>query len=371
MLSLLGVACRGLPLNVGAFGYGFRSRARHKGYLMTLRQTIQAAPGKTSELIKKLSETSNQAVKTREGLFAQLSDELTRYVEVEEQHFLPLLRKHSETKGFAVDALKGNKDLRASIAKLSGMPKDNDAFLAELDELKKSFQQYVRNERKELLPAILKALSDEEAGELAADIGEAVADAEKAKRDEKREEAAQAKRQAEEAEQAAAAERAASRAQKAAERATREAAEKAADTVQRGAATVQDGARQVTAEIQERTQQVASEARAAMSVYSDSSKKILEDLQAVRASSAVSAGGASEAYSAWMEWFGNAARANAAASQQLMQCRSVQQVAEVQKAFVTTGLRNWMESNAKVLQISQRTSKQALDPLDGRLSEVA
>jgi len=30
-----------------------------------------------------------------------------------------------------------------------------------------------------------------------------------------------------------------------------------------------------------------------------------------------------------------------------------------------------MEGNAKVLQIGQRTSKQALGPLDGRLSEVA
>jgi hypothetical protein len=194
---------------------------------MTLRQTIQAAPGKTTELITKLSATSNRALKTRESLFAQLSDELTRYVEIEEQHFLPLLRKHSETKGLAADALNGNKDLRASLAKLSAMPKDNDEFLAELGELKRSFQQHVRNEREELLPAVLKALGNEEAGELAATIDGAVADAEKAKRDEKREEAAQAKRQAEEAEQAAAAEREEARDRQAAERATREAAEKA------------------------------------------------------------------------------------------------------------------------------------------------
>jgi hypothetical protein len=53
-------------------------------------------------------------VKTREGLFAQLSDELVRYVELEEQHFLPLLRKHPDTKDLAAGALKGNKDLRAS-----------------------------------------------------------------------------------------------------------------------------------------------------------------------------------------------------------------------------------------------------------------
>ena len=35
---------------------------------MTLRQTIQAAPVKTTDLMTKLSATSNQAVKTRENL---------------------------------------------------------------------------------------------------------------------------------------------------------------------------------------------------------------------------------------------------------------------------------------------------------------
>jgi len=338
---------------------------------MTLRQTIQAAPGKTAELITKLSATSNQALKTRESLFAQLSDELTQYVEIEEQHFLPLLRKHAETKGLAADALRGNKDLRASLEKLSAMPKDNDEFLAELSVLNKGFQQYVRNERKELLPAILNAFSDEEAGALADDIEGAVADAVKAKRDEKREEAAEAKRQAEEAEQAAVAERAAARAQKAAERAAREATEKTVDTIARGVASVQDSARQVTATLRERTQLVAADTQDAMTVYNHSSQNIIDDLQAVRDSSTVSARAVSEIYSAWMEWLGGAARIQAEASQQLMQCKSVKQVAELQKEFTNSALRNWMEGNAKVLKIAQRSSKQALGPLDDRLSEVA
>jgi hypothetical protein len=32
--------------------------------------------------------------------------------------------------------------------------------------------------------------------------------------------------------------------------------------------------------------------------------------------------------------------------------------------------RNWMEGSTKVLEITQRTSKQALRPLNGRLSEA-
>jgi hypothetical protein len=335
---------------------------------MTLRQSIQAAPGKTEELIAKLSATSNQAVKTRESLFAQLGDELNRYVEFEEQHFLPLLRKHPETKGLAGDALKGNKDLRASLAKLSDMPKDNDEFIAELDGMNKSFQRHVRNERKELLPAILKALSDEEAGALAADIEGAVADADKAKRDEKRDDAAQTRRQAAEAEEAAVAQRAASRAEKAAERTSREATEKVVDSMARGASSMQDNARQATTSLNEQTQKIALEAREAVAAYGDASTKIRDDMVAVRASSNISIGAASEVYSAWMEWFGNAARSNSEGLRQLLQCKTMKQVADVQNELATRGLRNWMESSVKMLQITQLASKQAMGPLDGRLT---
>jgi hypothetical protein len=62
---------------------------------------------------------------------------------------------------------------------------------------------------------------------------------------------------------------------------------------------------------------------------------------------------------------------NADAAQKLMQARSVQQIAELQQEFATRALRNWMEGNAKILEITQRSSKQALGPLNGRLRDVA
>lgn len=336
---------------------------------MTLRQTILAAPGKTAELIEKLAGTSNQAVKTRENIFTQLSEELARYVAIEEEHFLPLLRKHQGTKALAADALKGNKDLQASLKRLSEMPKDNADFLAALDALNKSFQQHVRNERKELLPAVLKAFSDEEASALAGSIEGAVADAERAKRDEKREETAQAKREAEQAEQAKEAERAAARAQKAAERTAREASEKTVDTLAQGA--VQDSARQATEIFTERTQDIVSATLDAVAIYKETSENIHEDVKAMQASSTSTAGAVSEIYSAWSEWFSTVARVNSDAAQKLMKAKSLQQVAELQQELATGALRSWMERNARVLEVTQRTSKEALRPLANRLSRAA
>jgi hypothetical protein len=367
---------------------------------MTLRQTIQAAPEKAAALITKLAATSNQAVKSRESLFAELSDELSRYVEIEEQHLLPLLRKHPETKDLAVSALKGNKDLRASLEKLSGLPKDNDTFLAALADLNKGFQQHVRDERKELLPAVLKVLNDDEAATVASDIEGAVKEAETAKRDEKREERAQAKRDAEEAEQAeadkrasakeakrderaeaereaeeakqaAAAERAVVKAQKEAERVTREATEKVADVMERGAAAVQDRARQVTEALTGRAQQVASDTQEAMTIYSDSARKVAEDMQVVTTTSAASVQALSEVSSAWTTWFEKATRANTEASQKLFRAKSMKDIAEMQREFATSAMHNWMERRTAMLQIAQRSSKQALSPLQARVSDAA
>lgn len=337
---------------------------------MTLRQTVQAAPGKTSDLIKQLSETSNQAVKTREGLFAQLGAELNRYVEIEEQLFLPLLRKHDDTKALVPDALKGNKDLRASLEKLNAMPKDTDAFLDELDVLNKSFQQHIRNERKELLPAVLKAFSTEEASDLAASIDVAVADADKAKRDEKREEAAKAKRDAEKAEsdamakrdkekaeadanakrEAAQAERDAEKA-KVAAKDKREAAKAKRDSKKaEQAAAVK---RAATDEKQTTSNQKAeTAAQEVIALNNQTSQSVREDLQAVAASSTVSLGAAKNIYAIWMDYVSNAVRINTAASRQIMQCKSIPEAADLQREFATSSLLNKVHRNAQAMKIA-------------------
>ncbi|GGF80779.1 hypothetical protein GCM10011402_36720 [Paracoccus acridae] len=385
----------------GAFvaGFGFK-QAYTEDMSMTLRQTIQAAPEKAAALITKLSATSNQAVKSRESLYTELNDELSRYVELEEQHLLPLLRKHPETKDLAVSALKGNKDLRASLEKLSGLPKDNDAFLAALADLNKGFQQHVRNERKELLPAVLKVLNDDEAAAVASDIEGAVKEAETAKRDEKREERAQAKRNAEEAEQAEADERAAAReakrveqaeaerqaaeaeralaaeqavarTRKEAERVAREATEQVAEVMERSRAAAQDQARQIGESLTERAQQMASDSQEAMTVYRDAARMLAGDVQVVSTTSAVSVQALSDVSSAWMDWFGKAARTNAELSQQLIGSRTLKAAAEAQRAFATSVMHNWMERRTAMLQIAQRSSQQALSPLQARVTETA
>src|ERR1044072_2244792 len=123
----------------------------------TIRQLIQTSPAKANELFAKLVETSGNAVKTRQRVLAELKEER------EEQHLSPVLKERKETKDLVSEALNDNKETRKALTELERTPKESAEFASKVAELRKAFQQHVRDERKELLPAGLKALDDEEA----------------------------------------------------------------------------------------------------------------------------------------------------------------------------------------------------------------
>src|SRR4051812_12577817 len=166
----------------------------------TIRQLIQTSPAKANELFAKLAETSGNAVKTRERLFSELKEELELQMRLEEQHLFPVLRKHKQTKDLVSDALNDNKETRKALTQLERTPKESEEFASKVAELRKAFQQHVRDERKELLPAVLKALDDEEAEAIVEKIEGAKAEAEAAKRAEaeERQAAAQEKQEKQE-----------------------------------------------------------------------------------------------------------------------------------------------------------------------------
>src|SRR3954471_22787805 len=183
-------------------------RQRRYGDTMSLRTLMQAGPAKANELFAKLSETSDGAVKTRDKLFAELKSELELHISLEEQHLFPILRRTAETKGLVADAIKDNKELRAKLAELDGLPKNDEAFPERLRELQKTFRQHARDEKRELLPAVQRALSEQQVQGVVEKIEAGVAEAEQARQDELEERRLKARQEREKAERQAEAERA-------------------------------------------------------------------------------------------------------------------------------------------------------------------
>jgi hypothetical protein len=388
-----------------------------KEQTMTLRQRIQAAPAKANELFGKLATTSNQAIKTRECFFADLMSELTLYADVEEQHLLPLLRKNPDTKVLATVALKSRKELRRQLTDIAAAPKGTDEFQASISELSKSFQQHLRDERQDRLPALLRLLSDEESRDLADRLEGAVveawtvkleakreaarqvkaeaeeadrleaeaenakrearrdaarkakaeadeaerleAEAEKAEREAKREAARRAKAEADEAERIEAEGRAAVEAEQAAEREALVAAKQLSEIVEHEAASVSEAVCKVTAEVLEQTEQAISAIVPAMAVDQGAMQKTAGNLRAGTVSSDITSKAATVG-SAWMNWVGRLARINLDTTQKLMRCRTLVDVAETQREFLTNSMSSWVERNAQVLKASNRTSQQII-----------
>jgi hypothetical protein len=338
-----------------------------RGHEMNFRQVIQTGPVKANELFAKLSDTSDAAVKTREKMFEELKAELELHADLEEQHLFPVLRKNKKTKNLVPDAIRDNKELRATLSELDALPKDDEAFLEKLAELRKGFQRHVRDEKKELLPAVRKALSTEQAHDIAERFANGMAEAEQIKRDEAEQKRLESKRERDRAEQQAAAEEATERAQKATARRTRDNVRNAAEAMERTVEAAHNGAREAAENITNGVQRAATGVLGAVSVYRDSADTTAQGLQAVAASYHIAARGMTEIRSAWMSWMVKAMNAHTQASQQLMRCRTPRHVAEVQRGVLADAMQGWMENNARILQISRRVTEEALHPLEGRL----
>jgi Hemerythrin HHE cation binding domain len=358
---------------------------------MSLRTVMQAGPAKANELFARLLDTSDGAVKTREKLFTELKTELELHTSLEEQHLFPILRRNAETKELVTEAIKDNKDLRAKLAELEALPKNDEAFPERLKELQKTFRQHARDEKRELLPAVQRALSEEQIQGVAEKIEAGVADAEQGREDElearrlkARQERERAERQSErqaeaEREQQAAAEktrqeeaeqkRAKARQereeatqqaeQKAAARQVQEEAERrvqdAAEAVTRAATAARTSVLRVAKGATTSTQRIGTEALGVTDTYMEAVKRMVPDLQTVSALPRVAVSAMTEARWAWFGWMSQTMRAGARISQEL-----VQQAAEQQRRFVADAAQRWMEHNARILKITNHAAQEGL-----------
>jgi hypothetical protein len=87
-----------------------------------------------------------------------------------------VLEQNPETAELVRGARDDHQQTRALLNELAATPKDSDAFLAKVAELRQVFQQHIRNDKNELLPVVLKVLSEEEVEAVVEKVEEEVAE---------------------------------------------------------------------------------------------------------------------------------------------------------------------------------------------------
>jgi phasin family protein len=331
--------------------------------MTTIRQLIQSGPAKANELFAKLSETSETAVKTRERLFADLKDELELLARLEEEHIFPVLRKNKKTKALVPDALNDNKLTRKLLVQLEGMTKDSGEFADGLAELRKTFQQHVRDEKKELLPAVLKALSDEETQAIVEGIEDTKAEVEEARRAEAEQRRAAAREEREQADN------------------MRQSAENLADTVvttvafpvhlaQRTAETarenVQSSLNTAAQGFQRATEQFTL--LTGLAEAENLARRSFENIKAVSETSTVLARGFHEASQLWFGLAQERLTKGVEGFSRLASCRSPQDFIATQSELARDTIQQAVETSRRIGQVSVRVAEEAAGIIQARAS---
>lgn len=307
----------------------------------------QTPPDKANELFAQLLETSSDAVELREQLFSVLRQELDLLASLQEEHLFPVLEQNPETADLVRGARDDHQQTRALLNELEATPKDSEAFLAKVAELRKAFQQHISNDRNELLPVVLKALSEEEVEAVAEKVEEEVA----------------------ETRQAATEPRRTRRGRKQAEAVSGQGGTLLA-AVEAGSESVRAVAR-TGPEVVENSVRASSELGGRLLEISDrqgrEARKLVgqmpDYLQAIARSNRVLARGAGAITLEWFNLRQERLLKNLEAMTDLLSCRTILDVMNLQSALVRGNAERMLENSQRLAQLTVQMAQEATRPL--------
>ena len=120
-------------------------------------------------------------------------------------------------------------------------------------------------------------------------------------------------------------------------------------------------------EVLERTG--ASTARA-VRTYSDTTRPVLDGLQAFAGLPAVAVGAAAETRQAWFEWMGRAVENRSRTTSDLLHCASPREFAETQSRYVGGAMQAWLEASNRMLDISVDAWRGMVQPLERQADDA-
>ena len=305
------------------------------------RRFSQAPPDKANELFDKLLATSDNAVKTRERLLAELKEELELLATLQEEHLFPVLTRHG-MRDLVQEATNDNQETAALVGELERMPKNSAEFIDKVTELRRAFQQHIRDDRKELLPAVLKVLSDEEANVIAETVEDEMANIDETKR-------AEARRAREQGE------------------AVQRVTEDVADTLRAGVESAQTMAQAMQEAVSNSFSVFSELARRSTGQTLDQpdgttrglTEEAAHNLRAVAQSSTALARGLQEVSREVVSRSQQRLQRNLDGLQALARCRSITDLVEVQSSLLRDNLEQTLENSRRLAELTLQMTDEA------------
>ncbi|MGH7152896.1 MAG: phasin family protein [Acetobacteraceae bacterium] len=108
------------------------------------------------------------------------------------------------------------------------------------------------------------------------------------------------------------------------------------------------------------------QATRAAEIYRQATQGAGENVQALFASWLSLVRGASELQRAWLEMLGRVTENGARKPQDRLRCKSLEEMAEIQRGLYLSSLNHAMEATSMLLQIAGRVTQDAMRPLKNR-----
>ena len=123
---------------------------------------LKADHERVAEMMQKIEETTERAVKGRTETFTRLKTELDLHAMIEEEILYPALEDTEEAREITLEAYEEHRLVKQLLAELEAEPKDTEEWTAKFTVLKENIEHHVEEEEGEMFKKAREALSEEE-----------------------------------------------------------------------------------------------------------------------------------------------------------------------------------------------------------------
>jgi hemerythrin-like domain-containing protein len=105
---------------------------------------------KVKKMLSELDETTERALKTREGLFTKLKEELQAHETIEEEIFYPALKGHPKAKELVLEGYEEHYVVDLVMGEIDETPFDDERWGAKLTVMKENVEHHIDEEESEM-----------------------------------------------------------------------------------------------------------------------------------------------------------------------------------------------------------------------------
>ena len=127
---------------------------------------LKADHDKVKQLLTRLEDTTERAVKTRAELFATIKGELTVHEIIEEEIFYPELKAHPKAKDIVLEAFEEHHVVDLLMGELEALPVEDEAWGAKALVMKEIIEHHIEEEEGEMFKTARSVFDTDELEDL-------------------------------------------------------------------------------------------------------------------------------------------------------------------------------------------------------------